>query len=152
MFAVCPAWHWKPGLAYWALQKRRMSCLKTSKSPLGSRREFLCASGLSVHGSLCNPGPSPACLYSTVESLFIFKPKRHLVHKHCTNVCYLSIGLSSVKVQEVHFIDSGNCSVRLLMQTGSFFSCQVVLRETWFQRGEQAEALGRSCPKSKIKC
>ena len=148
MFAICPAWHWKPGLAYWALQKRRMSCLKTS----GSKREFLCASGLSVHGSLCNAGPSPACSYSTVESLFIFKPERRLVRECCSNLRYLSIGPSSVEVQEVHFVDSGNCSVRLLMQTGSFFCCQVVLRETWFQRGEQAEALGRSCPELKSKC
>lgn len=101
MFAVCPVWHWKPGLAYWALQKKGMSCLKTSKSLSGNKYEFLCVSGLSVHRSLRSPGPSPTCSCSTAASSFIFKPKRRLVCKHCTNLRYLSIRLNSVEVQEV---------------------------------------------------
>lgn len=137
MFAVCAAWHWKPGLAYWALQKR------TSKSLSGIKCEFL----WSIRSwQFAQPRTKPHVLLSHSGVVIYIQARETACSRALHHVWHMRIGPSSVELREAHSIGSANCSVGLLVQTGSFFCCRVVLGETWFQGGEQAEALGTSCP------
>lgn len=118
--------------------KEKNILLEVIKEALRKQMWIPLGSGLSVHCTWFRPAPSSTRSYST---LFTTSPGE---------LWYVSTASASISVHwikfsqspKIHFTDLGNCRVRFFMQTELRHA-----QGNLSPGGEQAEALGRSCPK-----